>query len=121
METTSELKSAVKQVLVDMAIDDKFPLDLNALDIDKVFYLAETKLKGDKAYIRKLMLMELDEYIAYDPDNPETYLEQALQKLEQAPEKDLADDHVDMAERYEFSFTVKQLFEDITPLGAYNL
>lgn len=112
METTQELKYAVKDVLVDMAIDGTLPLDMTTLDIDEIFSMAEAKLKGDEAYQDRLTLSKLGEFVNIEVGEEDAVL-QKWKSLTSANDKDMADDHFTMWQPLEYSLTIKELAEQL--------
>lgn len=107
---TDALKESMKAVLVDMAIDGKLDGDINQLDMDLIEEKAVKKLQKQKGY-KELHAAEcLSEYLGEYGDNLAFY--NKLKKA-QADGKgsESADDFVQMAEEYEWEYTVNDLLE----------
>jgi hypothetical protein len=117
MQVTEALKSAVHQVLVEMAIDDELSGDINDLCVDTLFEKAEQKLK-DSDFTRLHEIEAIGEYIIPDADEGET-LSSCYQRLKDEQTKGNGDKNVDYyvtpVERYEYSFTVDELLDLIKP------
>jgi|AntRauTorckE6833_2_1112554.scaffolds.fasta_scaffold00576_35 hypothetical protein len=93
----------VKSVLVEMAIDDSLPMDMSSLDIHGVFEKAKENIRNER-------LGRLAKFVSMDCD-----LDETLKALESANDNDNAGhiEGVQMAEDFEFTFTVKDLLERI--------
>ena len=111
METTQELRYAVRSVILEKINNDCSILeDFTSLDFDDVFDLAEAKLKGDEAYQDLLIKNKLGEFISTE------YMDEALKiwkSLDSSNDNDMADDHFTMWEPLENSLTIKQLSEQL--------
>ena len=112
MKSNHTYRQAVKQELINLAVEDKFPMDLNSLDIDEVFKKAEAKLNSDEAYKRQQMIAKLDNYVS--GNNVEEQFN-ILESLDSKHDKDLADDHLDILHRFEYDFLVEDLWQEIQP------
>lgn len=109
MSVTRELMYAVKEVLVDMAIDCTLPEDIGSLEIEGVFDLAEAKLKGNEEYQDMILGNKLGNFVSMD-------LNEALEiwkGLSSENDNDMADDHFTMWEPVQYSLTIKQLAEQL--------
>ena len=112
------LAEKMKEIFVEMAINDKFPLDINELDVSGVLEKAQKRLKKDELYVRNAKLEALKEFVFVEDIDE---LMNALDILEAHPDKtDITSwvDGITMVERYETSFTVRDLLEEITPVGV---
>lgn len=108
MKVTDELKEAVKEVLIDMAIDDELPMDMTTLDIDTVFDRAIDKVKQDKDYVLDQEVKELcSKYIM----NPFDEAKEIWKNLNSMDDNDMSGDHFDMVQAFETSFTIADLAE----------
>ena len=112
------LAEKIKEKLVTMAIEDKFPLDLNDLDMSGILDQSRKDLLKDELYVKNIKLENLSEFVcAEDIDD----LMSMLEILETHQNKDDVVDWVDgitMVEKYEYTFLVKDLLEEITPVGV---
>ena len=105
---------AIKRILVEMTADDKLPTDMTTLDIHSIGEQAEKRLKTDKHYQRACKLEKLVEFVSPESDN---HLNEMLNILEgyEDPNKITGwIDGITMAQRYETSFTVKELIQEIS-------
>lgn len=110
METTSELRYAVKEELVNMVLEDCSILeDFHSLDINTTFDRAEAKLKGDEEYQRVLTKNKLGEFVSMDLDEAIKIWE----TLDSTNDNDMADDHFTMWQPLEYSLTIGQLADQL--------
>lgn len=112
METDLELRQAVHNVLIDLAVNDKLPLDITDLDIDSVFEQAEAKLKENKPYQERILLEKLGRFIHFDSDEEQDVLD-TWNNLTSVNDGDFVDDHFTPWEKLEWSMTIKELVEQI--------
>jgi len=110
------LQEAVKSILCQMAVDCTLPSDMTQLDIGTVFEKAEKSLENDETYKRVCKLDKLAEFLSYDEDNE---INVALENLEVQAKIDdtVMVDHVDgvqVTEQFEFTFTVRDLLQEIS-------
>jgi len=106
------LNEAIKSVLVDMAIDCTLPSDMTQLDIHSVVDKAKQNLNDDPQYIKVCQIEKLGNFVSGD----ETEIIQMLEVLNAHEDPNEITGFIDgitMCERYETSFTVKQLLEEI--------
>ena len=112
MKSNHTYRQAVKQELINLAVEDKFPMDLNNLDINEVFKKAEAKLANNEAYNRDQMIEKLGNYVA--GDNVEEQFN-ILESLDRKHDKDFADDHLNVVQRFEWAFLIEDLWQEIQP------
>lgn len=108
------LANAIKEALCDMAVQDDLPMDLTALDESTLLDKAKAILAKNDHFKLLETYSKLEEFL-YVGDIP---VEDQYKALMEADENDLTSwvDGVEMVERYETSFTVKQLLETIDQL-----
>lgn len=111
METTIEFRQAVHKVMIDMALNCTFPMDMNELCIATVFEKANEILKGDKNYQRYLLLEKLGRFICIEDDSDDIL--NTWNSLTSDNDKDMADDYFTMWEPLENSLTIKQIAEQL--------
>lgn len=112
MNSKDYYNEAIKNVLVDMAIDCSLPEDMNDLCMDTMAEKAELKLKDNFDYYVVQMTDELSRYIGADDGDFRKPLEKLMEQggLDGS---EMADSIVSMCERYEYSFTVYDLLNSI--------
>ncbi len=116
MSKDSILRQAVKDVMCDMAVNDKFPLDLTCLDIDDVFEKAELKVKDSEAYVLACRIESAGEFLTTDEANAEEQLKLIeAHSLRPHGLRDLIDhiDGVQVCFDYEFELTVEDFLKRI--------
>ncbi len=111
----SIFKEAVKSVLVEMACEDKIPMDMNDLDIDKVFKKAKKIAKNDDYFKNAKAYDRANKFLV--PDGKADVIAQ-VNVIREEFERDPGGmiDHIDIVqpiERYEFHFTNKDFLERI--------
>jgi hypothetical protein len=114
MSKDSILRQAVKDVMCDMAVNDKFPLDITCLDIDEVFKKAELKIKDSEAYILLLRIERAGEYLSTSDVEASEQLE-LIEAQALVDDSEIIDyiDGVQVIEDYEFELTVKEFLKRI--------
>lgn len=100
---------AIKDILVEMAVNDKLPMDMTTLDIHSIGEQAEERLKTDKHY-HNHKIMRLSHIVS--EDNPTDAYNRLIAQAEIDDSVD-ADDVVDIWEALEFKYTVKELLKEI--------
>lgn len=111
--TDSFLANAIQEQLVKLAIEDKFPMDLNNLDMDGVLKEARISLNSDVSYQRIIKGKNLAKYVSFESEESVFNM---LEKLELHPDKtELCDwvDGVQLNQALEGSLTVETLLEMI--------
>lgn len=105
---------AIKNILVEMTANDKLPMDMTNLDIHSIGEQAEESLKTDEHYKRACKLEKLGQFVS--PESRE-HLNKMLNILEGHEDPNEITGWIDgitMAQRYETSFTVKELIQEIS-------
>jgi hypothetical protein len=97
---------AIKDVLVDLAVEGRLPSDMTQLDMDHVWDVALAKLKPSEEYKKACAAGKLEYYVSENA-------EEALEKLLKADVHDLADNHVQMWLPLEETFLVDELLDAI--------
>lgn len=108
------LSETVKEIIVEMAVSDELPSDLTTLDIQSIFSEAKERLSKNQLYVLLSKLDKLGRYVSADGDDE---LRSMLDLLEgHNNPSDMVDlvDGVQICERYEYSFTVKDLLKEIS-------
>lgn len=101
---------AIKNILVEMAVNDKLPMDMTTLDIHSIGEQAEERLKTDKRYQRACKIEKLGKFVS--EDNPTDAYNRLIAQAEIDDSVD-ADDVVNIWEPLEFKYTVKELLKEI--------
>jgi hypothetical protein len=102
------LMREIKNVFINLAKEDKLPLDITTLDMGFILDEAEKNLHKDDAYRKTLAIEKLGTFVSAAD------VSKALDKLVKQSEKDggvLADDVVLMWEPFVDYFTVDELLE----------
>jgi hypothetical protein len=101
---------AIKEVLVNMAVNDELPLDMTNLDIHEVVNKAEKDLQNDEDFKRAKMIERLANLVSED-DVTKAY----FKLVEQAEIDDsvYADEVVSMWEPVEYQYSVLALLDEI--------
>lgn len=99
MENLEHVKGNIKEILVWMALNDTLPMDMTELDVDHLFDVAVAAIKTDQ-------YLDTSEV-------PATH--QLLEILQTEDTGGMVDyvDEVQMAETFEFTFTIKTFLEHI--------
>ena len=108
------LNEAIKNILVNMAIDGTLPSDMTQLDIHSIVDKAEKDLSKDPQYIRVCKIEKLDKFVSPNEDLTTLQMLDTLEAHENPNEISGWVDGVQMGEPYQTSFTVAQLLEEIS-------
>lgn len=114
MSKNSILRQAVKDVMCDMAVNDKFPLDLTCLDIDDVFEKAELKVKDTEAYVLACRIEGAGEFLTTDEVSAEEQLK-LIEVQALIDDSEIIDyiDGVQVCYDYEYEITVRDFLKRI--------
>jgi hypothetical protein len=109
------LNEAIKSILVNMAINDELPMDMNNLDIHSIVEQAENDCLKDPMYNASKRIDNALEILSVDEDDT---IEKQLALIEEAADKDLdmLIDHIDGVypwEKVEFEFTIREFLDYI--------
>jgi hypothetical protein len=101
---TQRIAEAVKKHLVDLAIKDKLPMDLNDLSISGL----EKAIKKGMPTPKEMMLAKAGEYLSYDTEDELIHMIKLIANAEEHELIDNVDDDVCVWEKVEWSFNVKE-------------
>jgi len=111
---TNEIAQAVKDYIVDLAVNDKLPMDLTQLSTDELEEVIKSKLptkEEERIERASHYLCEDDEFTIAD--------QLALIDAQAEIDDNVMLDHVDNVivwEKVEYSFTVSSFLDEVTPL-----
>ncbi len=106
-----KLAQDIKDYLIDLAINDKFPMDLNDLDVDAFQTIIKEHLPTDKEFKKELMLERADAYLC---PNEDVSLEEMINAIANNENQTEMIDYVDgvvVWEKVEFDFTCEEFLD----------